>query len=790
MAQSNDPLVLTMHTHMILIRIVVLGIFALCLWPAKANAQELSLPEIQQDLPWHLKADQLEVLKKKKIVHARGNVHLSQQGDTLQADYARYSWDNRWVYLKGDVTMNWEGDVLHAEEAEFDLENKVGWLTQGRVFFEKPHLYIRGEKMEKTGPSTYTFESATVTSCDGETPDWSLKTAKGRVRVEGYARLWHSSLQVLDRPVLYTPFLMLPVKTKRQSGFLRPEIAHSSEKGLEYNQPYYQVLGEEHDATFYVNAMSRRGVMLGAEYRTTPDSLSKGYFRVDWLQDSELAETEGDELSRFDNDGLIRPNDDRFWLRGKYNGYLGSPAWRTKLDLDYVSDQNYLREFDEGYSGYDLSRDVFNDAFGRDIDDKDALKRTSVWSVSRTSQRFGFTSQFEYTQNLRYMNDNLDSDDNPTLQRLPELTFDFYKQSLFRSPLEWEAQNELTYFWREQGTTGTRLDLYPGLSLPLNSDYGSLIPRLSWRETVYLVDRIGDTAQLEDKEQARGLWDFQVSAFTSFSKIFDLRPAEALDPGPETLGDSQWTKIQNVIQPRIEYSYLPEEDQDEFPDFDELDRIKPANALTYSLTSFLTARQDSVVNTPGDSGTEYGTRTDYRNFFRFDVEQSYDFEEADRTDDLAAYPDRRPFSDIRTELTLSPAHWLSLRSRSWFSPYEETVTEHEHMLFLNNRGRYQAYFGLDFLRHMDEYQRQNQQELKILRLGGRVQITPSWAVSLQYEDDLKNNELIRQEVGVSYEKQCWGIEVRHIKKQEETRVSVLINLLNLGAFTQGLSLAD
>ena len=112
------------------------------------------------------------------------------------------------------------------------------------------------------------------------------------------------------------------------------------------------------------------------------------------------------------------------------------------------------------------------------------------------------------------------------------------------------------------------------------------------------------------------------------------------------------------------------------------------------------------------------------------------------------------------------------------------------MLFLNNRGRYQAYFGLDFLRHMDEYQRQNQQELKILRLGGRVQITPSWAVSLQYEDDLKNNELIRQEVGVSYEKQCWGIEVRHIKKQEETRVSVLINLLNLGAFTQGLSLAD
>ncbi len=773
-----------------LIWIVALGILGLGFASAQGNAQELSLPDIQRDLPWNLQADRLEVLKEQKVLHARGNVYLSQEEDTLQADYARYSWGTKWVYLKGKVKMEWEGDVLYAEEAEFDLENKVGWLKQGRVFFEKPHIYVNGEQMEKTGPSTYTFESATVTSCDGETPDWSLKTAKCRVKVEGYAKLWHSSLQVLEMPVLYTPFLMLPVKTKRQSGFLRPEIAHSSEKGLEYNQPYYQVLGEEQDATLYVNAMSKRGVMLGGEYRTTPNALTKGYFRVDWLQDSELAETEADELSRFDNDGLIRPNDDRFWLRGKFNGYLGSPHWKTKLDLDYVSDQNYLREFDEGYSGFDVIREIFNDEFGRDIEDKDALQRTSVWDLRRTWNNFGFSSQFQYTQNLRYMNDNLDSENNPTLQRLPELNFDFYKQSLFKSPLEWEAQNELTYFWREKGSTGTRLDLYPGLSLPLNSDYGSIIPSLNWRETVYLVDRIGGNTRLEDKEQARELWDFQVSAFSSLSKIYNLRPVEELRPGPETLGQSQWTKIQNVLQPRIEYRYLPEEDQDEFPDFDELDRIQAANALTYSLTSFLTARRDSVVNTPSADGTRYSTRTDYRDFFRFDVEQSYDFEEADRSADLGAYPDRRPFSDIRTELSLRPASWLSLHNRSWFSPYEETVTEHEHMLRVHKGEKYQAYFGLDFLREMDEYKRQNQQELKILRLGGRVQITPAWAVSVQYENDLESSDLIRQEIDISYEKQCWGIEVRHIKKQEETRVSVLINLLNLGGFHQGISMAD
>lgn len=766
--------------------LLVAGILA---WALTAGAQELPLSGSMRDLPWNLKAQRLEVDQENKVVHARDRVVLSREQDTLQADYVRYYWETKWVYLRGNVRMNWGGDELKAQEAEFDLENKVGWLQQGQVFFKKSHMYLKGEKMRKTGPKTYEFEQATVTSCDGDSPDWSLKTSRGSLRVNGYARLWHSRFRVKDQPLLYSPYLLLPANRKRTSGFLIPEVGYSSEHGAEVNLPYYQILSEEQDLTLYLNSLSKRGIMVGGEHRMTPNPLTKGLFRADWLQDSEVSETEAEESSQFDDDGLIRPNDDRFWVRSKYDGFVVSPSWRTKLDIDYVSDQNYLREFDKGYSGFEQSREDFLQAFGRDIDDQDDLTRSSVWTVTRNWGNYGLGSRFEYTQNLAYMNDNRDSEDNPTLQRLPELTFDAYKQNLGETPLEWRAENELTHFWREKWTTGTRLDLYPGLSLPLHSAYGSIISSFNWRETLYLLDQTEDDPAVTDAEQTRGIWDFQISGLTSISKIYGLTEAGEVSPGPETLGSSKWTKIKHTLQPRLKYRFVPEKDQEGLPDFDSLDDIDQENRLTYSLTSYLTARVDSVVNRAQKNRTQYENSFSYLDFCRFKLEQSYDFNEADRDENLAEYPDTRPFSDIRAELTLKPVSWFFLESNTWFSPYERVITEYEHMLRLR-KDRYQVYFGYDFQRKLDDINHQDQDELKILRVGGRLDLGSAWSLYLNYEKDLVDSELIKQEIGVEYQKQCWGGEIRYFHSEEETRVSLMINLLNLGGFQQAVAVAD
>jgi LPS-assembly protein len=68
------------------------------------------------------------------------------------------------------------------------------------------------------------------------------------------------------------------------------------------------------------------------------------------------------------DDQYLRPNKDRYWFRMKHDQELPS-GFSGRLDLDIVSDQDYLNEFKKGYSGFDETKKYFLSEFGREIDD-------------------------------------------------------------------------------------------------------------------------------------------------------------------------------------------------------------------------------------------------------------------------------------------------------------------------------------------------------------------------------------------------------------------------------------
>ncbi len=767
---------------------------------AGAQSRSLRIDSGSGSEPWILRAETMETFQKRKVVEAEDNVLLTRGNDSLQADFARYFWDTDWVYLNGNIRIRFGPDTLQAETAEFDLKNEVGWLTNGQIFMEESNLYVRGDRMRKTGPETYSFDQAQVTTCDGSKPAWSVQTSKGSVTLDGYARMAHPRFQVKGFPVLYAPYLILPAKKERQSGFLMPEITTGDRDGYGINLPYYQVLGPDRDATVYANMMSNRGLMLGLEYRTTPNLMSKGYFRADWLSDS--LDDDDEKLDQFQNDRWNRPNTDRFWIRGKYNGRLFTPDWKTKLDVDLVSDQDYLREFDSGMSGFETSREIFLSEFGRDIQDEDVLERTSIFQLSRNWAQMGLTTQVEYTQDLKYMNDNLSSSLNPTLQRLPEVNLDFYQSRLLSTPLEWEAQNQMTYFWREYGTTGVRTDLHPQISLPMRNAYGTIIPRIGWRQTLYTLDRVENDPDVDGTTLTRGLFDARVTAFTSLQRVFDFTPRQGPGHGLETSGDSQWTGIKHTIQPELEWNFIPNNIQEDLPDFDYLDRIDPTNRLTYSIKSILTRRKATLK--PASSGNATSQiQNSYRDFCTFELEQSYEFREPTLREKDEAITLRRPFSDIRAELQLHPASWLSLYSKSWFSPYESSFTEHEHTLEVRPGKNSSLFFGLDYQKDIDNDIWHNgldeeddddytidsgQDAINVLRVGGTHRISPSWQVGVDIKQDLEESEIIHQRLNVTYRHQCWGINVEFERTEYDKKVMFMLNLLPIGQFGQDISL--
>lgn len=754
----------------------------------------------QENTPWQIKADNLAAQHDTEVLQADGNVVLTQGENTLKADHATYYRATGWVRLVGNVDIDWSTDRLRAEEAEFDLKNKVGWLKNGEIFVSEPHLYFRGERIEKHAGDRYTFRNARVTACDEPGEAWSIAMEEGEITLEGYAWMWHPRLLVRDQPAFYAPVGILPVKSKRQSGLLMPEWGTSSRNGFMYNQPIYWAISDEADATFYENWMSERGLMQGLEFRHTPNTGTKGLWRIDYLHDAIRESTQAQEDSQFHNDGLTRPNADRYWIRSKLDTHLLDPHWKAKLDIDWVSDQNFLREFKAGKTGFTQNRLEFLEEFSRDIANADALERESALLVSRSWDAGGVAVKTAWTQNLAYQNGNRSKDRNPTAQTLPELHAYLWKDRLFSGPLEFEAEAGGTHFWRRYGTQGTRLDLLPKASLPVQAGPLSVIPTLGLRTTAYFVSRYEDhpAPSHDDSATTRSLPTMNVSAFTEYYKVFDLAPssgAPALNTGQPLLDDKgrpvedpgRWTKIRHAVQPRVDYDWTPHVSQSNKPFFDELDRLAAQNEITYSLTNLFDRKRERQVlrvdpDAPlGEDGKPLGVpvlKADYREFLRLRLEQSFDLREATRTEQRDQYP-RRPFSDLMGELIVSPEEWLSLVNRSYWSPYSADITRHEHFLRGLWKNVARAEFGLDFQDAADTYKDRNRARIRQIRFGVDLIASRRWSTGFTYRADLTTNSDLEQTYYVTYTHQCWDVTVYYTHTPFEDRFEARVQLMGL-----------
>ncbi|MBU1003312.1 MAG: LPS assembly protein LptD [Proteobacteria bacterium] len=764
-----------------ILALTALLLLALAANPRQGFASPTGNPEPSTAEQWQIKADKLSAQHDTEIIEAEGNVHLWQGKQYLKADFARYYRTTGWVYLRGNVEAVLGNDEMEGEEAEFDLRNKTGWLNNGQIFTPAQNLYFSGEHIEKHQGDTYSFKNATVTACDGEEKAWTIDMVEGEVTLEGYAWLWHPKLKAGGFPIFYSPLAILPAKGKRQSGLLLPEWGNSSRLGTFYNQPYFWAIDDESDATFYFNYMSSRGYQQGLEYRHTPDANTKGLWRLDFMRDRVTEDSEADEDDQFDNDGLTRSNSGRYWFRSKYDGYLFTPEWITKLDIDWVSDQNYLREFKNGILGYTQSDTIFLDEFNRDLDNADDNTRESNLLIHRSWDLGGVALKSQWVRNLEFENGNNYSSENDTVQTLPELSVYLWKTSFLDTPLEGQLDAKASNFWREYGTTGSRLDIHPKLSLPLAYQGISLIPTVGLRETAWMTDKDAGSPSTEtdSANTSRFIPDVNVSAFTEFYKVYDLGGEDELILHEGFAGENRWTKLKHSIQPRLEYDWKPYVSQSDKPFFDELDRVLAQNELVYSLTNLLDRRQETVTTHKIEGqGSLTELSTNYLEFLRLRLEQGYDLREASRSDELGEYS-KRPFSDIMAELSLNPREWLTYTHRSFFSPYlgEWTETNDSLRVDWDEVGWFRIRY--DFNRAIDEYKRQNVRQIRQLRFDTYLSFFKPWYIGVGYRTDLKTGSTLEKLLTIIYQEQCWALHLLLDSTENESRVEARIVLLGL-----------
>ncbi|MBI1912489.1 MAG: LPS-assembly protein LptD [Deltaproteobacteria bacterium] len=615
-------------------RFYILAVCLLLLSPFQAFSEEAD-NLFSSKAPVDITADFLSYDKATETYYARGNVEITQEGTTLISDSAMLDMTTGVATAYGDVRgVDEGGNTVTGESFQFNTRDKTAVLVNGRIFYKEENIHITADILKKTGPETYTTEKVTYTTCDCPEPDkepaWSFYASRAKVTVGEFLTGRNAFFNIKGVPVFYTPYISVPIKRDRQTGFLQPRPGYSRLRGFVLQNSFFWAISRNTDATFYLDVETTRGIGKGIEYRYIRTRKSSGELNIYHFKEKDI-----DRVREFRSNvnNLSRPataTDDRWRLQYKHHEILWNDI-NLRVNLDLVSDDEYFIDF------------------GKNTQDRSLESLESNISLSKSWSAYSLVAQWRFFNNL------VSANDKSTLQRLPEVTFTGSDKKILNSPFYLSLESSLINFVREEGVHGLRLDVHPRLSLPLNpGGYFDIVPSIAPRATFYLA-KDDPNGRFAD----RYLYEFKVDATTTFVKI--------LETGFDSL-----QALKHTIRPKVTYSYVPEAVQTDLPSFDGVDNIGSTNSITYSLNTTLTAKiiEDGIKR--------------YFEYIYLDVSQSYNINEA--TKKLSSPEEkRRPFSEISAELIVRPSVWVTATAKGKYDVYKHWFNSYDTSLIANDK---------------------------------------------------------------------------------------------------------
>jgi hypothetical protein len=353
-----------------------------------------------RDQPVELTADALDYDAGRQLYTASGNVLLVQGGRTVKADWVAFNRRTGTGIARGNVEVRDEGgEVIRADVVEFDVNTRGGVVRQGSIDSPAGQFYASGEEIEKVGEDHYRFRGGVFTTCrcpkeDSRVP-WRIRARSADLKVGGYGTVRDATFDVLDVPVLWLPWMIVPLRTERQSGFLFPEISFGSRSSIEVGTPFFWAARKNVNVTLTPRASLRRGykqdvkveTLLGRE--SEADLFGAFAYDLDTPPDSDRAPYDRERWSLIGDQDFSLPADLRF-----------------RTDFRFVSDNDYPIDFEELRP-----------------------RRADRWLESQAWLARGFGGSGRYgAQGVARFADDMQSPDDldrdgAVLQRLPELSF-------------------------------------------------------------------------------------------------------------------------------------------------------------------------------------------------------------------------------------------------------------------------------------------------------------------------------------------------------------------------------
>ncbi len=398
---------------------------------------------IDRDRPLEIEADELVYEQARDIYEATGNVLIRQpDGATLEADWVTFNATTFIGVASGNVVLRQGDDVVRSQFATVDLRRTVAMATHATVDTPDPGFAFEGETVRKTGVNTYSLERAVFTTCrcqpDGTRRPWQIEADRADVRVGGYAVARDVTFRALGVPVLYTPWLALPVKTERQTGFLIPTFETSTRNGVTFSTPFFWAASDQ------VN------VLLAPTYYT--DRGFKAFGATEYVFDERGFGRAG---------GAVLPNDQEVHRPPLQTPGAADPSNPNTDDTPFSEHRwayfwRHEQPLEQGIRlGTDISAASDNE-YVVDFDDLDSHYRNARFMESIAFASYARRNNYADVE-LAY-NDDLQNPDDldrdaKLLQRLPDVQaarlpdqIPFLAEAFPRIPLHASIDTRYTYF--------------------------------------------------------------------------------------------------------------------------------------------------------------------------------------------------------------------------------------------------------------------------------------------------------------------------------------------------------
>ncbi len=409
--------------------------------------------------------------------------------------------------IDGQLEFRGRGIALDSNDARFDLDDEL--FDTGRSDYE---LDLNGKRatgsanrMSRNAAGEFRLDGATYSTCPPGDESWKILARTITLYPDrGFGHARDIRLRFKGVPIFAIPAFSFPISSARKTGFLAPIVARGERTGLEVLVPWYWNIRPNLDATFTPRLMSKRGAQIKSEVRYLN---TQGIWTLDaeYLNDREL-----DGRSR----SLLQLDQS-----GSFNDH-----WSSFISAAQVSDDDYF------------------DDLG------DSLQVASITHLERLAELRYNDDVFDGVarlQSFQTIDEEIRPEDRP-YRRLPQLKLNGLTPTR-RFGLLGGFDSEYVYFDRNTGVTGSRIDLQPGVSLPLGGESWFVTPSIKQRLTYYELDN-REAEQPNSTSRSLGIYSIDSGLF------FDRQL------------DDQGTA--QTLEPRLYYLYVPHRDQDALPNFD------------------------------------------------------------------------------------------------------------------------------------------------------------------------------------------------------------------------------